>query len=236
MLRIAIVEDEERFADELSHFCRRFAGEKREEIRTVVFHNAFDFLDQYHDGFDLVFMDIAMPMMDGMECARRLRKVDEGVMLIFVTSMAQYAIKGYEVGAFDFMVKPVAYPAASLKLERALRQLNKRQAALYPVSCSQGVVVLEIPAITYIEVYNHTLIFHTLEKSYETYGKLSTLEADSRFASFFKTGKSHLVNCLYIKEIGDNTLTVGGNILPLARRRRKECLEKMAAAMGGMLR
>ena len=236
MLQIAIVDDEDQFADELSRFSRQFALEKGEEIQTVVFHTAFDFLEQYQPSFHLVFMDIAMPLMDGMACAHKLREIDENVMLIFVTSMARYAIRGYEVNAFDFMVKPVSYPVAAQKLERALRSLKKRKAAVYPVTLADGVIVLEIPSITFIEVFNHTLIFHTMEKSYETYGKLSTLETDPRFSSFFKTGKSHLVNCLYITEVGDGTLSAGGCTLPLARRRRKECLEKMAAVMGGMLR
>ena len=236
MLHIAIVEDEEHFADELSRFTARFAAEKGEEIQTCVFHNAIDFLEQYRAEYDLIFLDIAMPLMDGMTCARKLRQMDENVMLIFVTSLAQYAIKGYEVDAMDFMVKPVAYPVAARKLERVLRNRKKRRSAAYPVIQPDGVVVLEISSITYIEVYNHTLIFHTQEQAYETHGKLSTVENDERFGSFFKIGKSHLVNCLYITQVGDSTLTVGGSLLPLARRRRKECLEKMAAVMGGRLR
>lgn len=67
-------------------------------------------------------MDIAMPQMNGLETAKRLRAVDKNVCLIFITTLAQYAIKGYEVDALDFLIKPVRFDLFSIKLEKQLKE------------------------------------------------------------------------------------------------------------------
>ena len=77
--------------------------------------NGMNFLDDYKGDCDLIFMDIAMPHMDGLETAAALRKRGDNTCLIFITSMAQYALKGYEVNAFDFLVKPLAYELFCIK-------------------------------------------------------------------------------------------------------------------------
>ena len=233
MLKIAIVEDEKAYAETLARYCSRYAQEKQREISAACFENPVDFLEKYRGEYDVVFMDILMPMMDGMTCARRLREKDDTVILCFITSMAQYAIHGYEVGAMDFMVKPVNYSEFSMKLDRIFRVLSKRVDDSFLISSRNMVKKIDLRDLYYVEVYNHSLIFHTGEGSFEAYGKLTSLEEDSRFSRFIRVSPSHLVNCAQISSVGDDALTVHGKQLPVSRRRRKECLEKMAALLGG---
>ena len=84
-----------------------------------------------------------------------------------------------------------------------------------------------------MEVYNHSLFFHLGGEAIDTHGQLSALEADPRFHAFVKSSPSHLVNCNYITSIGPDYLKVGEYTVPLSRRRRKECLEKIARIIGG---
>lgn len=107
MYNIAIVEDSKEATDVLKSYFDRFSEEMGARFNVVCFDNALDFLENYSSAFNLVLMDINMPHMDGMEASHRLREIDNNVTLIFVTNMAQYAIRGYEVGATDFIVKPV---------------------------------------------------------------------------------------------------------------------------------
>lgn len=88
--------------------------------------------------FDIVLMDIAMPHMNGLEAARRLRGIDSSVCLIFITTLAQYAIRGYEVDALDFLVKPVQYELFRLKLEKALYYISKTTSASYAIVTAAG--------------------------------------------------------------------------------------------------
>ena len=235
MIRIAIVEDEESFRKRLRHFCEAFSAEKGEAVSSVSFSNGIEFLEAYRGNFDVVLMDISMPHMDGMECARRLRERDEQVPIIFITSMARYAIRGYEVEAMGFMIKPVQYEEFVMKLERVRRRLQTSAMQPYAIVQKSDTRVVDVRAIYYVEVLNHDLIFHTRDGVFQTYGKLAALEADSRFSGFIKVSASHLVNCAFIGNIGRTTLEVAGDQIPLSRRRRKECLEKMAEIIGGRL-
>ncbi len=74
---------------------------------------------------DLVFMDIDLPGINGMEAAEMLRESDTTTPLIFVTNLAQYAVRGYQVDALDFMVKPIAYGDFSMRMDRAMRAVKK---------------------------------------------------------------------------------------------------------------
>ena len=107
MYKFAIVEDNEAAAEKLAGFLERYANENNEVFEIIKFHDALDFLDGYRTVYDAVFMDIEMPGIDGMEAAHRLRRLDQKVILVFVTNMASYAVKGYEVNATDYIVKPV---------------------------------------------------------------------------------------------------------------------------------
>ena len=232
MYRIVIVEDDSAYMEQMKEYCQRYAQERGVPLQTLCFRDGMEFLDEFRGGMDAVFMDIAMPHMDGMECARRLRRIDGDTPLVFVTSMAQYAIRGYEVNAMDFMVKPVTYDEFTLKMDKIIRYLKRYGGNAVTVKQKDEVRVLNVRDITFIEVYNHCLQYHTRAETLETPGKLSALEEDPAYAHFVRCSQSYLVNCAFITAIGQETLTVNGSAIPIARRKRKECMEKIAQVLG----
>ena len=98
--------------------------------------------EHYTPGFDIIFMDVEMPRLDGFGAAEAIRAVDADVVLVFVTNMAQYAIRGYEVDALDYVLKPVNYYQFCTKLSRASLQSAEKQLAEYHfVRCNQCYLV-----------------------------------------------------------------------------------------------
>ncbi len=124
MIHIAIVEDEADERNKLSGFLKRYSEENHVDFRVSEFGDAEEFLTGYSAAYDMVFMDIQMPFMDGMTAAERLRKVDPSVVLVFVTNMSNLAVRGYSVDASDFVVKPVTYPSFSAMMTKSIRSVR----------------------------------------------------------------------------------------------------------------
>lgn len=160
MIRIAIAEDEKEHADALAEHVQRYARETDTPVDITRFDNAVTMLENYKAAYDLIFLDIKMPYMNGIDAAHRLRELDNDVMLIFVTSMRQYALEGYSVNAFDFIVKPVTYADFQLKMQRAFKKLkaadDKNEILL---STEKGIIKLKPSDIRYVETDGHNIIY-----------------------------------------------------------------------------
>ena len=102
---------------------------------------------------DIVILDIEMPGMNGMEAAEKIRQADEDVVLMFITNMIQYAIRGYSVGALDFVMKPVNYYTFSLKLTRAIGRIQKIEKEIL-LKQQDSVKKVPVEEIYYVEIQN----------------------------------------------------------------------------------
>lgn len=138
MIRTVIVEDDDAAAELLAGYLDRYGGEHGETFSSVRYDNAVTFLEKYASDADIVFMDIEMEDLDGMKAAAKLRERDRSVTLIFVTNMAQFAIKGYEVDALDFIVKPVGYHDFAFRLKKAVARIRANEEKYVSVNLLGG--------------------------------------------------------------------------------------------------
>lgn len=233
MVNIAIVEDDKQQASQLENALKRYSEEFRTPLRTTVFYNAMSFLGKYAAEYDIIFMDILMPMMNGMDAARALREKDDKVMVIFVTNMQQYAIQGYEVGAFDYILKPVNYPEFKLKFTRALGKLMpQKKAASVLIKSESGVVRLTPEQIIYVEVQQHHCIYHTKQGDYRQYQTMKSVETQLAEYGFARCNNFLLINLAYVSKIEGMNVHVDGQVLPVSYPRKKQFSEKFSEFMG----
>ena len=150
-MHIAIVEDEKACTSILEQHLQRFQEETNTEIQHRSYTNSMDFLATYQPVWDLLLLDIKMPMMDGLTLAHKIREMDTNVLIIFVTKMAQYAMAGYAVSALDYVLKPVNYYAFSMKLRKVQNLLQTKQQHFLVVQGNGFIRKMEVGMIRYIE-------------------------------------------------------------------------------------
>lgn len=235
MVRVAIVEDEQCYAEQLTEYLHRFEKENGGTAFEITTYSDGDgIVSKYKAQFDIILMDVEMKFMDGMSAAEEIRKVDSEVVIIFITNMAQYAIRGYAVDALDYVLKPVSYFAFSQRLTRALGRMRKRETATIALSTKDGIVRLDLANVCYIESQGHTMIVHTTGGSHEFSGTMKEIEESLLGQNFFRGNKGYLINLAHVDSVRDNCAVVRGAELVLSRARTKDFMEALTAYWGGV--
>lgn len=233
MIKIAIVEDHGESADRLESFLKSYQREIKENIEITCFSNGLNFIEDYSADFDIVFMDIEMPLMNGMEAAKELRKRDNRVDLIFLTVMSQYAVFGYDVDASAFLVKPVDESVLRVKLKRIVERRRKDDER-FMIFGENGVYArVGYRDILYVESLNHYCIFHTKGREYRKLIPLREVEKLFKENGFLRCNNSFLVNTAYVTNWSKNSVILNEKItLPVSRAKKKKFLDELTKQFG----
>ena len=155
------------------------------------------------------------------------------MLLVFVTNMAQYAVKGYDVNAAGFILKPVSYYDFLLRIRKCIGILQTRTEECVTLNMKQGIVRLPIRSILYIEVNRHMLTYHTTKEVFQATGSLSELEADLRGSSFLRCNSCYLVNPRGIQAIfGYDIRLINGETIQISHPKKKAFMQEMNIWLG----
>ena len=231
MIQIAVVEDEDLYAAQLMEFLDKFQAEFGHAIKTERFKDGDEIASGYKGNFDIILMDIEMKFMDGMTAAEEIRRLDQDVVIMFITNMIKYAIRGYQVGALDYVLKPVSYFDFSQKLLRAIEKLDRKGARNISVETPQGVRKLRIDDIFYIESAGHNLTIHTTGGNVILRGKMKDFEDKLSKEGFFRSNKGYLINMKYVDGVEGGNCLIAGEKLLISRARKGDFMAALTEYM-----
>lgn len=237
MLKIAVVEDQEPMREQFCSYIRRYAEEQNVQLEITCFSDGALLLKDYRPGsYDILFMDVEMPQMGGFDTAERIREVDSDLILVFVTNMAQYAIRGYAVDAMDYVLKPVDYYQFSIKLDRAVQRVQRRRGAQVVLQLAGNEIkILDTGDIYYLETRSRMLYYHTTKGEFAVRASLQSAEKQLAQHHFAKCNQCYLVNLAHVRSVEDNFVQVGEDRLEISRRQKAAFLTAVASYLGGVL-
>ncbi len=231
MINLAIVEDEDGYAAQLTQFIDRYQKESGNSFRITRFRDGDEIVNGYKGQFEIILMDIEMKLMDGMSAAEEIRKLDQEVVIMFITNMTNYAIRGYQVDALDYVLKPVSYFAFSQKLDRALSRVKKSSSNIISIDMPSGVKKLDIDNIFYIESEGHNLNFYTSGGEFSIRAKMADFEMQLTPYNFFRSNKGYLVNLKYVDGVENGTCLIAGRQLAISRGRKNAFMDALTNYM-----
>lgn len=227
MVRVAIVDDDAGYRQTLQEHLDRYARERNVVFRVREFSDGDEIIEEYSASYDIIFMDVVMNYMDGIKAAERIRSMDGETLIVFISNKPQFAWKGYGVEALDYLLKPVSYRDFTLRMDRALERLNRRNAKFLMIPVKGGVQKLNTTELYYVEVQDHDLVFHTASGNFSSKGTLSEIEQRLDLDSFFRCNKCYLVNLGQVQSIQGCDVLVGGDSLQVSRAKKKALMDAL---------
>ena len=233
MIRVAIVEDMEQDRDWLISLIAEWRDVHGKNIEIDTYSDAAAFLEKGAKNADIIFMDIRMPHMSGMEAAGKLRAVNDHSVLIFLTTLAGYAIKGYAVDAMDFIVKPIKRERFAHTFEKAIRLCEGKKKYI-TIQAKDQTLRINTDEILYIEAVAHDKVYHTGTQVYSVNEDMERL-LGSLPAEFVRCHRSYIVNLKNIESVGKDAVKLAGSdtLIPVSRNRRDELISALTKYYAG---
>lgn len=220
-MRIAICEDNPEHAEMLADIVQGWARRRDVQVALACYKNAEEFLFHWapRNTFDLVFLDIDMGgSMNGMELARRIRRQDQAMLIVFTTGLRDYVLRGYEVQAHRYMLKPIRERECWSMLDGARKAVENQKSDTFIMPLETEIVRIHRRDIMYFEMDNHHVNVKTTRGDFRYKARITDLEKELPEPAFCRCHRSCIVNMLYVRTITHEQVQLdNGKVLPVSR-------------------
>lgn len=235
-LRVLVCDDDARVREKVSALVRQLCAALPVQVEISAFSDGAQLLENYDEAANFAFLDIEMPIMDGLEVARELRRRDSGICIVFMTNHEKYAIRGYEVGAWRYLLKPVHSEVFLREMQPPFQEAAQAMQHSLCVKGTDGLYCIEPGQLVYAETLpNHQVAIHLRRGVLTANTSIRALEEQLDGTAFFRCHNSFLINFQYVARIGSELLMKDGSAVPISRSRRTELLQRFTAYLGGKL-
>ena len=228
MLKIAVCDDSRELLEKVEKDLHEYESVRNTPVTVHTYTNAVDLLDGLKKtDYDILILDIIMPGFTGMQAAHEIRKFNEEIKIIFLTSSKEFAIESYSVGAYYYLLKPVLKEKLFSVLDKVVSEITSKQESCV-IYTHMGIVNIPFAKIECLEVYNKHLVFHLSDGSTkETRGALTDYEnVFLERKEFLKIHRSYILNMDYIHSIEAGEIaTYSGKKFPVSRLLAKDIKE-----------
>lgn len=232
MLRIAICDDEAEARDALRFLLENilYEGEEKIVYEFTAGKNAAGWLRNHPGEIDLLFLDVEMNGKNGMETAKEIREFNSELQIVFVTGFTDYVFDGYQVGALDYVIKPVKKERLIQVIERVRTLEKKQKDQVFCLKNQDGTYRFSYRKIDFFYSDKRIVTLVTEGKEYPFYGKLDEVEEQLK-DKFVRIHQRYLVNPWKVDYIEKEQVCIGENRLPVSRGMKKDALSRIAHAM-----
>lgn len=233
MITIALCDDSEIMVENLKLFLEEYERESGKEFHIFTFYNGEELLQNFSGKYDIIFLDIKMPGINGVQVAERIREKDRKVIIIFLASLIQYALDGYKVNAANYILKPINKKRLKLEIDRCLQELEQHVDPFIIFHNDNGSYKILLKTVSYIETYNRNLLIHTDKGNIICYWKMKEMEEKIKEYGFSRNHSSYIVNLFYVENIEKMDVKLStGERLPISKTKKKEFMERLAEYWG----
>ena len=231
MIRIAIIDNDYDSTAKLRGFVEEFFKAEGVEFFVAHFDQGINFISDYRADFDIIFLETENANMDGFETAKYLRERDKEFCLVFCAKTPQFAVRGYEFDAINFIVKPILKEVVFTTLKKAMKIIKKKvieEESSFVLKIGSQYRRYNFDEVFFVEVFGHDLVYNFEKDSISTKSQLSYVEDLFVENGFFRCFHSCLVNLSKIKDVSATKLVLtNGKELPISRRKKNELFKTL---------
>lgn len=212
MIRVAFCDDDMSVLSGLKGLIDQYCTKQAREIEYTAFNSSLELMAEIEKGtrYDVLFLDVFMPNDNGISIAKEIRRYDDVVKIIFLTSSSEFAVQSYTVGAYFYQIKPIWEEDFFRLMDSAISECQKEQKHSLILQCKSGITRIDLERLEYCEVIGRTLMFHLDDgKVLEGTGSMDKLyEQLSQYENFARPHRSFLINMEYIRKISHKMITM----------------------------
>lgn len=226
-MQIAICDDEQLYIDQISSYLLKY--ENSMEFSTEQFLSGEDLLCSINEGkfYSIIFLDIKMGKLNGIETAKEIRRKDRDAIIIFISSHREFVFEGYGVRAFQYLIKPVLEGDFTRLFLSASEEINCVINKKLIIRKNHELITLNQKDIVFIESFGRKVILHSFDNVYEYYSKISDEEIKLSPGGFIRIHKSILVNMAFIKTFNKMSIELhDGQTVPVSEKRKKAVFDE----------